>query len=482
MQLSRMRDSPPLRDDVMRAGVWPTVVALLVTGVLVIERFQTDHAVTCGWLGKSAGPACEMSGLLVWLLPPISFAIAHCLGASALAQVPLSRRDRIARGAKVLGFSALHLLPLPGLFMFGIGAGVGFAFGITIILLVFAPVAGALAAGAASGTLLGLASGPPRATLTRPEWSTLLKRYAAASAAAALLVTSSVVLVDLNFYGWPGVGQPGLSAAVLLSATGAGSILVWCAALQVYWRSGSVLQSMPVQRGLGIIAVAALVLTGSSWVMIRSSIPVFGTGDTLFTPIAAYLRGGRPLLSEPVTFAGLRYTGDRATVVRRDRSYAEPVGNETLRLHLADVRAAGRSVDIELVAKAVVEPLILDCQPPEGREITCATSTGGARLEMPQGSSQSRQVVSLYSAVFTFDIDQPDVMRSAGVTRVPDVPVTHPDGTENPAAWRLGPCALDLLAVTEARVSVSRPIACDADWRAEAPRLRRQIAQLFAKP
>ena len=42
-----MDENRPTRSDIMRAGVWPTIFALVVTAVMIIERLQVDWTASC---------------------------------------------------------------------------------------------------------------------------------------------------------------------------------------------------------------------------------------------------------------------------------------------------------------------------------------------------------------------------------------------------------------------------------------------------
>jgi hypothetical protein len=128
------------------------------------------------------------------LLPSFAFAVAHIIGAAALYSGGGTSRARGERAAKLAVFTAIHVFPAFGWYLFYVGLAAGFLISVTIIGLVVAPFVGAMAAGFVSGTLLALAAGPSPRTLGSSGWKRLVWFYGLASALGPIVLFGGPLL------------------------------------------------------------------------------------------------------------------------------------------------------------------------------------------------------------------------------------------------------------------------------------------------
>jgi hypothetical protein len=119
---SDFHDEALSRTAVMRAGVWPTIVALVVAAVLIIERLQVDWTVSCK-LVSGTPETCPnfYEQLFSLLLPSFAFALAHIVGAAGLHVDGGTRPALWERAGKLAAFFAISVFPSFGWYLFYVG-------------------------------------------------------------------------------------------------------------------------------------------------------------------------------------------------------------------------------------------------------------------------------------------------------------------------------------------------------------------------
>jgi hypothetical protein len=108
---------------------------------------------------------------------------------------------------------------------------------------------------------------------------------------------------------------------------------------------------------------------------------------------------------------------------------------------------------------------------PDGGEI-CEREGGGAAVPSPV--EQTRIVAIDIDDAFEFSRSIKDAARAIRYK-----PGTGAYGPSPPPERNY--CRLNLVAVTTGALSVHQTIPCDADWQAEATRVRRYVESLFAR-
>jgi hypothetical protein len=81
-----MNSAAPSKRVVMSAGVVPTIVALVVAAIMIIERLQVDWTASCA-LVANVPQSCGLQfyeQFFSILLPSFAFAVAHILSALLL--------------------------------------------------------------------------------------------------------------------------------------------------------------------------------------------------------------------------------------------------------------------------------------------------------------------------------------------------------------------------------------------------------------
>jgi hypothetical protein len=183
---STTTQSAPSHIAVMRAGVWPTISALVIAAIMIIERLQVDWTASCS-LVTNTPQSCGLKfyeSLFSLLLPSFAFALAlaHFVGAASLYADGGSRRALWERVGKFTAFFAIHLFPAFGGHLFYVGLAAGFLISLTVVGLIVAPIVGVMAAGFVSGSMLALAAGPTVRSLDGAGWKRLIWFYGCASA------------------------------------------------------------------------------------------------------------------------------------------------------------------------------------------------------------------------------------------------------------------------------------------------------------
>ena len=479
---------------IMRAGVWPTLVALVVGAVMIIERLQVDWTASCSLIAKTP-QSCGLQfyeSLFSLLLPSFAFALTHIVGAASLYTGEGSRSALWERAGKFAAFFAINVFPAFGWYLFYVGLAAGFLISITIIGLVVAPLVGAMAAGFASGALLALAAGPSLRSLDGAGWKRLILHYGYASAMGPItLLAGPLLLLSLFSPVQPSEQPFALTPVILtgLAAVAVSSSLVWLAALKATQPSLNLLQQPPVRSGLAMIAAAVVVLIVPVQLMLNSGLKVFPPDGGLLTPLSSFVRGYKPPIADTLELAGMRYIGPRTAIHERGlttreiqvttKKFAgtpqEANWSETRRepLHEWLIRDADQKVQEKLyvIAASGGEPYPLYCLRAEPNREHCTVSPD---LPVQPGTIEKTRNVAFKEGDRYEFIDGLD---NASL-------FIRWDGRKGKEAKQGEPyprlfCRLNLVSVTKAALSVHQVIPCDADWSAEAKRIRAYVESLF---
>jgi hypothetical protein len=478
-----MNPAAPSKRVVMSAGVVPTVVALVVAAIMIIERLQVDWTASCALVANVAQP-CGLQfyeQLFSLLLPSFAFAVAHIIGAAGLYSGGGTSRVRGERAAKLAVFTAIHVFPAFGWYLFYVGVAAGFLISITIIGLVVAPLVGAMAAGFVSGTLLALAAGPSPRTLDSNGWKRLVWFYGWASALGPIVL-----------FGGPLLALGLLTPVVItcLAAVAVSSSLVWVAALQASQPSLKILQQPTVRAGLTLVAAAAIVLVLPVHLMVSSGLKVLPPDEGFFAPLSSFVRGHKPPIATTLELAGMRYLGPRAAILERGLTSREY--QLTTKMFEGTPRETNYS---ETRREPLHEWLIRDPDPRNEEKIHVIAASGGEPYELyclrtlpdrdhctvspdrpvqPDTSKAIRYVAYKEGDRYEFL----DGLKHASLYIRWDLRKGRAPNSGEPFPRLF--CRLNLVSVTKAAFSVHQVIRCDADWPAEAKRIRGYVESLFA--
>lgn len=489
-------DSLLSRSAVMRAGVWPTIIALIVAAVLIIERLQVDWTVSCELVSATPG-ACPQNfyeSLFSLLLPSFAFALAHIVGAVGLYPGGGTRQALLERAGKFAVFFAINVFPAFGWILFYAGLAAGVLISITVIGLVVAPVVGAMGAGFASGLLLAFAAGPSIRSLNGAGWKRLICYYGGSTAIAPLALFGPPLLA-LSLFGpeQRGVQPVALTSVIVtgLTAVALSSSIVWIAALKAAHPTRAILRQPAVRTGLAIVAAVMAVLVLPVHLMISNGVKLLPADGGLLTPISSFVRGYKPPIATTLELAGLRYIGPRTVIHERgmlSRPYAyhekqfegtarEVTFGETRYKSLQEWRvrdpASALNEMVHIVADGGGESATFSCQRAKTNHEHCTVSPDLPLA--PDTMEKTKQVAYKEGDRYEF-IDGLEFaslfirwdLRKGKVAK---------EGEPYPRLY----CRLNLVAVTKAAFSVHQIIPCDAEWPAEARRVREYVESLFVQ-
>ncbi len=481
----------------MRAGVWPTIAALIVAAVMIIERLQVDWTASCA-LVTNVPQSCGLKfyeSLFSLLLPSFAFALAHIAGAAGLYPGGGTRLALLERAGKFAAFFAIIVFPAFGWYLFYVGLAAGFLISVTVVGLVVAPLVGAMAAGFASGALLALAAGPTVRSLDNAGWKRLVWHYGWASAVGPIALFGGPLLAhNLIEPNQASVQTVTLSAVALtgLAAVAFSSSIVWVAALKAARPSVTILQQQAVRSGLTLIVAVTVALVVPVQLMLGAGLKVFPPDGGLLTPISSFVRGYKPPIAATLELAGLRYVGPRTVIHERGLTSREfqfmtkrfegtprevnvsETRHEALHEWLIRDPDPRGEEKLHIIAASGGEPYALYCQRAEPGREHCTVSPD---LPLQPGTTQKTVNVAFKEGdryEFIDGLDNASLfirwdLRKGGVAR---------SGDPYPRLY----CRLNLVAVTTAALSVHQIIPCDADWAAEAMRVRTYVESLFAPP
>jgi hypothetical protein len=480
------------RDAVMRAGVWPTVVALVVAAVLLVERLQVDWTASCSL--QATADSCSRDYLptfLGWVVIAFVFSLAHIYGADRLHGDPDTRAAVFERGVKFLAFAAITVFPFFGWYLIYVGVAAGFLAAVTIVGLVVAPLVGVMAAGFASGVLLGVAAGPSF-FVAQTNWQRLIVYYGCGAALGTVVLTGGQLLYDPAFQALSATAPTWLTALGALICVALSCVLVWGGAIKAVTPAPPLWGRPEFRSGMMIIAAVGLALVVPVHVMVQNGVRLFPATGGVFAPVAHFIRGGRPPAGQELLFAGLRYTGPRAAILARETTTRQRMEWVTLDKGTPRERNSGSTVDdtflqwrivpnsppaseaLYLIADVGGEQTQLHCQAlAKGRELCLVSPTAPMRSEF---SEQLRGLAYSREDGYEFEAGMPHASLAIRFENRSIIEGSHED------AWPRRYCRLNLVALTPAGFSAHQILPCNADWPAEAKRVRAYIEGLFAPP
>jgi hypothetical protein len=487
-----MQDTPLTKAELMRACVWPTIVAMIVMAVLLVERLQVDWTADCS-LRVDNPAACGdafLGSLFAWLPAAFAFGLAHIIGAASLYDRPLTGPVLGERAAKFMAYAAIHIFPAFGWYLFYAGVGGGFLISLTVIGLIVAIPFGALVAGFVAGVLLAVAAGPSVMSMDKAAWKRLIKFYGLGGAFGTLVLSGGQALIDPGFGFLAGADRPWLTALCALTVTALSCGLLGAAALKASGRSSVLLQQRVMVSGLARIASVAIVLSVPVHLMVLNGVTVFGDGGGPLASIASLFRDHKPPLSGSLSLAGLKFTGPRAALRTREITLRSRMVTTTLHAGTPQEVNHGHTVNDPYVMWLLAPPSIasnesvyvvadsggvktkMQCWPEPGARTTCSLSPG---FPLKTGTAEQTRTLAM-------DIDEEfefvDGIDNAALSYRWDNR-TRGDETDV-AKWKRLFCRLHVLGVTKAAFSVSQIVPCDADWPAEAIQVRSYVEGLFA--
>jgi hypothetical protein len=482
----------PTRSAIWRAFVWPTMVALAVVAIIMIERLQVDWTLTCTLLDPPPGSCTNenFNMVLAWVPAAFVFALAHIVGAAALYGGSGSRAAIFERFGRLAVYIAVHLFPVFCWYFFYVGLAAGFLISLTVVGLIIAFPFGAFAAGFVAGLLLALAAGPSFLSRDRAGWRRLLLNYGLGSAIGTLVLISGQGLFDPSLGHIAGPDHPWLTAAGALSSVALSCILFWVAALKANFPSLRVLSNKDFRSAVYLIVLIAAALVLPVHFMVRNGATVFPRNGGLVSPIASYIRGNKPPIATTLALAGLRYIGPRSTIIEREMTSRSRMETITVNKGTDKETNWGTTVydpfiqwrikapdgvereSIYVIADAGGDQTKLYCKPPVNDRQICILSPWPP--VPPDMTEQTRALAE--SGEDGYELSNTTKNAALGIRY--DV-LTQTQGS-NEASWGRLYCRLDLVNVTKSKLSVHQVISCNANWVAEEKRVRAYVESLFA--
>jgi hypothetical protein len=477
------------RDDIMRAGVWPTLVAMAVMAVLLVERLQVDWTAACSLQGDGACSREIAVTFLAWVVVAFAFGLAHICGAGRLHGDADTLAALVERAAKLVAFAAITIFPFFGWYMIYVGVAAGFLISLTMVGLVVAPLVGVLAAGFATGGLLGLAAGPSLLAAGTP-WRRLVLYYGCGAALGTLVLVAGQFVFDPAFKVTGAAVPPGVIALGAMAAVAVSCTLVWGAAIKAVTPEEPLMGRPEFKSGLLIVAAVGAALAVPVHVMVQNGVRLFPSTGGVMAPVAQFIRGGRPPAGQDLHFAGLRYVGPRAAIWARETTSRQRMEWTTLDKGTPQERNSGGTVNDRFLqwriapnsASASKELFLIADVGGEKKELYCQALANGRELCLqsprapitPEFLQQTRALAYSGEDGYEFDARTPNASLAIRFENRGIV-----EGTDE-TTWPRRYCRLNLVALTAARFSAHRIIPCDADWPTEAKRVRAYIEELFA--
>lgn len=485
-----MNNTADYRRCIWATGIVPTILALIVAAVMVIERQQVDWTASCSLVGVSED-VCGFQALFAWLPPIYIFSLAHIVGWSWVRRDHHASATLVDAAIRFVIFAIIPFIGFFGAYLFAIGVAGGFVIAMTVVGLIIAPFFGAVCAGAVSGMMLALAAGPP---LLRTPWSVhrrRLKYYGLAGAMVGIIVPLGQAAADPAFGNLAGMQGPWLAALITLSIIAAASALMWIAGL----RSAQETSSDAVLGGIffpaaPIFASIAL-LSFLAHACVANETTIFGKADGVIKPIADHMRGYLPSGKSVLRLAGIAYTGPRERIIGRaiitrnrqieekqnvgtpqevNVSYPNPVGFNEWRFRALQPHNQEYISVVDDQGGQQIELYCLSFKP--GR-LTCETSARAPRSDAEVTTQRHLGDMEGGDEAFELADGVTDAVLSFNYRRGNDV-VWDPE-----SARQRRYCRLILSNVTAAKFSTTQIIPCDADWPQEATRLRQDVEGLF---
>lgn len=486
-----MSPTHPSRSAIRHAFVWPTLVALVVTAVMIVERLQVDWTAACS-LQSSTSVSCtdeNFNKIFAWSLTAFAFGLAHIAGSAALYSGSNTGAAITERFAKLAAYFAIHVFPAFGWYFFYVGLAAGFLISLTVVGLIIAFPVGAAAAGFVAGLLLALAAGPSFTDPNRAGWTRFLLYYGIGSAFGTLVLISGQGLFDPAFGFLAGPDRPWLTAAGALSTVALSCILMGAAVLKANYPSIWLWGKLDFSSAVATITLVVAALVLPVHVMVSNGATVFPRNGGLLAPVASYIRGNKPAVASTLTLAGLRYTGPRSAIIERDVISRDRT--ETTTLH--------KGTDKEVnVGSTVYDPFILwrikAPDMPDRQSLYVIADAGGIQKSLyckPAAIARQLCLSSPNPPIPPDMIEQTRALAEDGedgyefsnTTKNAILGIRYDVKTQveglSEASWGKIYCHLNLVNVTPAALSVHQIIPCDADWVAEEKRVRSYVQELF---
>jgi hypothetical protein len=456
--------------DIWRSGIIPTIAALIVTSVQIIERAQVEWAAECGVPGTCATVQSGefFGGMLGWLPAAFVFAVLHAALRSYPARIDASRADRLGR---VVMFMALNVYPHMGWYLALAGIAAGFLAAVTVIGLIVSPVVGLIGATWFGGLVLGVVAGPSF-TAGWPVWRSTLLRYGNASVLSGMVLAAGYGLFDPQFSLIAGA-YPWLDALGLLIATAVACCIVWVRTLDAHEPVRAGLPWPALTRPGGVLAMAVAVVIVPTVLALNANMKPLAAFENTAPSAVAFMRGYKPPLTMRVQLAGLDFVGARSQITLRSRDRREHMpGGYAISWRM--VPPLHGQDEIYIVADNGGADLELLCVVPSAGLRLCfrdayvahERSTEPIRRAMTFQSEDAFEDISdLPDAYFGINFDK--ALKKNGVALA-----------DGPRRY----CRLGLVNVTAARLSVHQIVPCDQPWKEQAIRLRAHVESLFKSP
>jgi hypothetical protein len=485
-----LNSARPTRSAIWRAFVWPTIAALVVAAIMIVERLQVDWTVACTLVDPPLGSCTEenFNMVLAWAPAAFAFGLAHIAGAAALYSGSNTGAATTERFAKLAAYFAIHVCPAFGWYFFYVGLAAGFLISLTVVGLIVAFPVGAMAAGFAAGLLLALAAGPSFRSADHESWRRLLLFYGSGSALGTLVLIGGQALFDPAFGHIAGPDRPWLTAAGALSAVALSCLLMWVAALKANYPSIRVLGNQEFRSAVRAIGLITVALVLPVHLMVRNGATVFPRNGGLFAPIAAHFRGNKPPVASTLTLAGLRYVGPHSAIIERDLTSRSRT--ETITLHKGTDKEANWS-------STVYDPFqqwhIHAPETSVGESLVVTADAGGIQKSLYcKPAVKDRQLCLLSpnppippdmtEQTHALAEDGEDGYEFSDPVQNAVLGIRYDVRTESKGSGEYAGriyCRLNLVSVTSAKFSVHQVIPCDADWQDEAARVRSYVESLF---
>lgn len=470
--------------------VWlrPVHAALIVMVIMMIERLQVDWTADCSLSGGNACDADVFANVFAWLPTALTYAVFHIWGARHLVESSPGIKADLKRGAGIVVYTALQLLPIPGWYLWYAGLAGGFVISLTVIGLIVAPFVGAMTAGFCAGLVLAAFAGPPLNGMTGTQLKRFFWNYGLGGGFAALLLAVGQVIFDPAFAHFARPENPWLTATGALATILAVGVVMSCFGVRAWRRAELVEGEQSLQlKHFGWTAALAALLIVPSHLMVKNSVTVFGKDGERFPLLAGVLRGNKPAIDTPFVLDGLNYVGQRQYVERREiiqrsrmqytvlnKGKANEVNEGTtvfdgfVQWQLTDI-ASPQGEYILITADQSLRMVVQECMP----DLTAA-ETFCVRPSPPERDNLKKTfAIAEEEDGFLLSEKAPDA--SLGVR----IAAQSPD-VRDKKTWKLTYCRLNLVNVTSAKFSASQIIPCDADWVSVAKALRTRLEGDFA--
>jgi hypothetical protein len=386
-----MSIAQPSKSAILCAFIWPTIIALVVTAVLMIERMQVDWTASCS-LQTETPDACTDNltySLYAWLPAVFAFGLAHIIGAASFSEDSKTPASMFERASKFLAYFASHVFPAFGWYFAYVGLAAGFLISTPVVGLIIAFPVGIFAGGFAGGLLLALAAGPSFTSGADGFWKRRLCFYGTAVGCGALLLATGQAVFDPSSENIKGASQAGFATIGAMTSVALSCLFVSVAALKANTQSLRLWQQPDFKTGLAIIVGTAVALCVTVQIMASNGAIVFPREAGILKPIAEQFRGNKSPVTNTLELAGVRYIGPRSAIIEREVTVRDRMENTTLHKGTDQEVKVGQTVcgpyvqwrlrpppeperdSMYLIADGGGDPIGLHCKPVTGERQRC---------------------------------------------------------------------------------------------------------------